>query len=157
VNVTVSVRPAATGDIPGLLTLIEQYWAFEDIAGFEPARVGMELRRMFGNPQLGAGWIAHVNGRPAGYLLAVYVFSLEHLGLTAEIDEFFLLPSCRGHGAGSRLLQAAESEFLRMKCTNVSLQLGRENHEARTFYRERGYSERSGYELLDKQLNRSNA
>jgi hypothetical protein len=27
------------------------------------------------------------------------VFSLEHLGLTAEIDEFFLLPSARGNEA----------------------------------------------------------
>jgi GNAT superfamily N-acetyltransferase len=93
-----------------------------------------------------------VNGKPAGYLLAVYVFSLEHLGVTAEIDEFFVLPSCRGHGAGSQLLQAAEAEFARMKCTNVSLQLGRGNDTARTFYRRQGYSERAGFELLDKML-----
>lgn len=117
---TSTVGPAVVGDIPVLLTLIEQYWAFEDIAG---------------------------------YLLAVYVFSLEHLGLTVEIDEFFVLPSCRGHGAGLRLLQLAEAEFARMKCANISLQLGRGNDAARAFYRERGYSERSGYELLDKKLN----
>lgn len=147
---TAIVRPAAAGDIPDLLALVEQYWAFEDIAGFDPARVSTALRRMFENPRLGAGWIVHVNGKPVGYLLAVYVFSLEHLGLTAEIDEFFLLPSCRGKGAGSLLLQVAEAEFTRTKCTNVSLQLGRGNAEARAFYRERGYSERPGYELLDK-------
>ncbi|MGE0032086.1 MAG: N-acetyltransferase family protein [Steroidobacteraceae bacterium] len=149
------VKRAAAADMPAMLPLIEQYWAFEDIAGFDPARVGMELKRLFADPRLGSGWLAHVNGKPAGYLLAVYVFSLEHLGLTAEIDEFFVLPSCRGHGAGSQLLQAAEAEFARMKCTNVSLQLGRGNDAARAFYRERGYSERSGYELLDKMLNRS--
>ena len=148
-----TVGPAVIGDIPVLLTLIEQYWAFEDIAGFDPARVGTELKRLFADPRLGAGWLAQVNGKPAGYLLAVYVFSLEHLGLTAEIDEFFVLPSCRGHGAGLQLLQSAEAEFARIKCTNVSLQLGRGNDAARAFYRERGYSERSGYELLDKMLN----
>ena len=146
------VRRTVAADIPALLPLIEQYWAFEDIAGFDPARVGRELGRLFADPQLGAGWIAEMNGKAAGYLLAVYVFSLEHLGVTAEIDEFFVLPSRRGHGAGSQLLQAAEAEFTRMNCTNVSLQLGRGNDAAREFYRRHGYSDRAGFELLDKML-----
>ena len=90
--------------------------------------------------------------RMSGYLLAVYVFSLEHLGLTAEIDEFFVLPSARGKGLGDALLRLAEAEFLRRGCTNVALQLGRGNDQARVFYRAHGYSERAGYELLDKML-----
>ena len=49
------------------------------------------------------GWIACIKGQAVGYLLAVYVFSLEHLGLTAEIDEFFVLPSARGKGLGDEL------------------------------------------------------
>ena len=149
------VRRVVAGDIPSLLTLVEQYWAFEDIADFDQAKVATQLQRLCGDPRLGAGWIAHANSQPAGYLLAVYVFSLERLGLTAEIDEFFVLPSCRGRGAGSQLLQAAEAEFARMKCTNVSLQLGRGNDAAREFYRRHGYSDRAGFELLDKMLNRS--
>lgn len=149
---TTTVRPAVAGDIPALLPLVEQYWAFEDITGFDRTRVGTELERLFADPRLGAGWLAETNGKPAGYLLAVYVFSLEHLGLTAEIDELFVLPSCRGQGAGSRLLKAAEARFVRMKCANVSLQLGRDNESAREFYRRHGYSDRAGFELLDKML-----
>ena len=102
--------------------------------------------------RLGAGWIAEVNGKPAGYLLAVYVFSLEHRGLTAEIDEFFVLPGHRGSGLGARMLATAEKTFTEAGCTNVALQLGRGNDAARAFYRERGYAERSGYELLEKML-----
>jgi GNAT superfamily N-acetyltransferase len=146
------VRPATPDDVGVLLPLVEEYWAFEDLAGFEPGKVGAELRRVLADPRLGAGWIAQVGGKPAGYLLAVFVFSLEHLGLTAEIDEFYLLPSARGRGAGSALLQAAEAEFRRRGCTNVFLQLGRGNGTAREFYRRRGYGERAGFELLDKML-----
>lgn len=148
----VEIRAAAASDIPALLPLVEQYWLFEDIAGFDPARVGRELGRAVDDPKLASGWIAFVRGEPVGYLLAVYVFSLEHLGLTAEIDEFFVLPSARGKGAGESLLQAAEAEFVRRGCTNVSLQLGRGNDGARDFYRRRGYGERSAFELLDKML-----
>jgi GNAT superfamily N-acetyltransferase len=146
------IRLVTAQDIPALLPLVEQYWLFEDIAGFDPARVGRELGRAVADTKLASGWIAFTRGQPVGYLLAVYVFSLEHLGLTAEIDEFFVLPSARGKGIGDSLLQLAEAEFVRRGCTNVALQLGRGNDGARDFYRRHGYAERAGYELLDKML-----
>jgi len=147
-----NVRRITAAEISAVLPLVEQYWIFEDIQGFHEAAIRRELERICADPRLGGGWIAEDGGRAVGYLLAVYVHSLEHLGLTAEIDEFFLLPSARGHGGGVAMLDAAEAEFRRMGCTNVSLQLGRGNDAAREFYRRRGYSERSGYELLDKML-----
>jgi ribosomal protein S18 acetylase RimI-like enzyme len=149
------IRQATALDIPALLPLVEQYWIFEDIAGFDGPRVGRELARAMASPDLASAGIALTKGQPVGYLLAVYVFSLEHLGLTAEIDEFFVLPSARGQGIGEELLRLAEAEFVRRGCTNVALQLGRGNDRARTFYRALGYGEREGYELLDKMLGRS--
>jgi GNAT superfamily N-acetyltransferase len=92
------IRPIDPQDIPLLLPLVEQYWLFEDIAGFEAAPVGRELARACADPKLASGWVAIARGEPVGYLLAVYVFSLEHLGHTAEIDEFFVLPSAHGKG-----------------------------------------------------------
>jgi ribosomal protein S18 acetylase RimI-like enzyme len=148
------IRPMTASDIPALLLLVEEYWIFEDIAGFDPARITAEFGRLLVDPVLGSAWIARAGHDAAGYLLAVYVFSLEHLGLTAEIDEFFVLPSFRGRDIGSELLRIAEAEFVRRQCTNVSLQLGRENELARAFYREHGYGERAGFELLDKMLPR---
>jgi ribosomal protein S18 acetylase RimI-like enzyme len=148
------IRPVAAADIPALVPLVEQYWIFEDIAGFDAARVGREIGAMLADPRLGSAWIARAKGQAVGYLLAVYVFSLEHLGLTAEIDEFFVLPSARGRKVGEELLRLAEAEFVRRKCTNVSLQLGRGNERARAFYRRQGYGERAGFELLDKMLPR---
>jgi GNAT superfamily N-acetyltransferase len=146
------VRPVTAADIPALLPLVEQYWIYEDITHYDAGRVRTQLERMCTDPTLASGWLAHSRGQPVGYLLAVYVFSLEHLGLTAEIDEFFVLPSARGRKIGDGLLKAAEAEFVRRGCTNVALQLGRGNERARVFYRAHGYAERSGYELLDKML-----
>jgi GNAT superfamily N-acetyltransferase len=146
------IRPITPADIPALGPLVEQYWIFEDIEGFDAVRVGRELAGLLADPRLGSGWIARVKGDAVGYLLAVYVFSLEHLGLTAEIDEFFVLPSARGWKIGEELLRLAEAEFVRRHCTNVSLQLGRGNERARAFYRRQGYGERAGFELLDKML-----
>jgi GNAT superfamily N-acetyltransferase len=146
------IQQATASDVPALLPLVAEYWSFETIPGFEPQRVAAQLGRLLSAPGLGTGWIAVVEGAAVGYLLAVYVFSLEHLGVTAEIDEFFVLPSQRGHGVGAELLRCAEAEFVRAGCTNVALQLSRGNDAAREFYHRHGYTERSAYELLDKML-----
>jgi ribosomal protein S18 acetylase RimI-like enzyme len=149
----VRVRRAGPADVPLLLPLVAAYWSFEGLAGFEERRVGAQLTRLLGEPRLGAGWLGFAGDKPAGYLLAVYVFSLEHLGLTAEIDELFVAPSTRGHGLGAALLAQAEAAFQAAGCTCVSLQLARGNQAGRAFYHRGGYRERAGYELLDKILN----
>jgi len=146
------IRPLHKSDVPGLLPLIAAYWQFEGIPGFDPDSVAEQVLCLLASPRLGVGWIAEKNGAPVGYLLAVYVFSLEHLGLTAEIDEFFVSPEHRGQGAGAELLKCAEAEFVRMGCTNVALQLSRGNSAARAFYQSQAYRDRAGYELLDKML-----
>src|SRR5690554_4957902 len=139
-------------DIPGLLPLIAAYWEFDSIPGFEAHRVAAQLERLFRNPNLGAGWVAIRDDTLVGYLLAVYVFSLEHLGLTAEIDEFFIRPSFRGGGTGARMLRTAEEAFRAAGCTNASLQIGRSNDAGRRFWVRQGYAPRANFELLDKAL-----
>jgi ribosomal protein S18 acetylase RimI-like enzyme len=148
----IAVQPATHADIGALLPLVEQYWRFEAIEGFDTRRIAGLLERVIADASLGHAWIARVDGNAAGYLLAVYVFSLEHQGLTAEIDELFVLSACRGLGVGSRLLDAAEGTFRAHGCSNVALQIGRDNAEARAFYRGHGYTDRAGFELVDKML-----
>lgn len=146
------VRRAAPGDVAALLALVAQYWAFEGLRGFQSADLQAPLARLLSSPALGAVWLAGDTRQPAGYLILVYVFSLEHRGMTSEIDEFFVAPGRRGSGAGARLLAAAEAESLARGCTNISLQVSGSNLRAREFYRRHGYSARSGYQLLEKDL-----
>ena len=149
---TTTILPATVEDIDSLLPMVEQYWRFENIEGFDPARMRALLTRVLDDASLGRAWIARVYGEPAGYLLAVYVFSLEFQGLTAEIDEFFVVPQHRGLGIGANMLAAAEAQFRIEECTNVSLQLGRSNEAARKFYRQHGFDARAGYEVVSKIL-----
>jgi ribosomal protein S18 acetylase RimI-like enzyme len=74
--------------------------------------------------------------------------------MTAEIDEFFVLPEYRGTGLGRELLVRAESVFRDAGCKSVSLQVGIGNDRARSFYRRQGYARRPGFELLEKPLSR---
>lgn len=150
--ITVDIRAATSADVPGIVPLVAEYWRFESIAGFSAVNVTQLLTRVCEDARLGRAWIASYEGVDVGYLLAVFVFSLEYQGLTAEIDEFFVLPKYRGYGAGARLLAAAEQGFRTEGCTNVSLQIGRANEEARRFYRGHGFEDRDGYDFVSKML-----
>jgi len=151
-SANVNIRPASAADIAHLVDLVREYWTFEGIDGFHQARTRACLRFFFKKPALGCLWLAEQESTPVGYLLACYVFSLEHGGLTAEIDEFFLLPEHRGAGLGRRLLETAEKAFVGAGCTNVALQLSHANDPGRAFYTHFGYHAREGYDLLDKML-----
>lgn len=146
------IQRATAKHIPDIVPLVEEYWRFEAIVDFNPQRIRMQIERVLLEPALGAVWIAEKNANLIGYLIMVYVFSLEHYGTTAEIDELFVLSSEREKGVGVQLLNIAESEAVQVGCTNVSLQLSKNNGKAREFYRRQGYTERSSYELLEKEL-----
>jgi GNAT superfamily N-acetyltransferase len=146
------VRQATAQDAAALAGLVEKYWRFECIDGFDPTVVHRNLVALLDDRRAGTGWVAWDADSPVGYLLAVFVFSLENGGLTAEIDEFFVLESHRGRGIGAHLLATCERYLNEAGCTNVALQLARNNDAAREFYRRNGYAPRNGYELLEKDL-----
>lgn len=106
------VRPARVEDIPALVPLVERYWAFEEVAGFDAANTARALQALLADERSGAGWMVVEGTTIVGSLLAVYVFSLEHGGLTVEIDEFFLDEGWRGAGLGRQFLETAEAALL---------------------------------------------
>jgi GNAT superfamily N-acetyltransferase len=146
-------RRARADDIPRLLTLIRRYWDFEGIEGFTALRVELVLKELLAHPaERGFIWVAESQGALVGYLIVVLVLSVEHQGLTGEIDELFVLPEVRSQGTGAGLLAAAEADLLRRGCVRLQLQLATGNVRARSFYERLGFAARAGYGLLDKPL-----
>jgi ribosomal protein S18 acetylase RimI-like enzyme len=87
-----------------------------------------------------------------GYLLAVFVFSPEHGGMMAEIDEVFVSRDMRSKGAGSLLMARAERELAARGLLRLQLELAVGNERARLFYTRHNFRRRAGYELIDKPL-----
>ena len=146
------IQLGTLADVPEIIALMEQYWAFEGIAGFEPGAMAILLEQVLSHPHLGMAWIAREGSELVGYLMAVFVFSFEYQGLAAEIDELFVLPHARSRGIGTALLDAAEKSIAEGGCTCIQLQLGSANRAAYAFYARRGYAARTKYELLAKQF-----
>jgi len=146
------IRFASTDDAAAIAALVESYWQFESIEGFDRLRIATLLEQLISEPQRGACWVAEADGRLAGYLLAVFVFSLEHGGLMAEIDEVFVSDEFRSAGLGSLLVTRAERDLAERGMVRLQLQLGVHNESARRFYQRHGFLRRAGYELFDKAL-----
>jgi ribosomal protein S18 acetylase RimI-like enzyme len=146
------IQSGALADVPQIVVLMEEYWSFEGLAGFEAARMSRLLARVLSHPRLGTVWIARDGSELVGYLIAVFIFSFEFQGLVAEIDELFVLPQARRHGIGTALLDVAEVSLAGAGCTCVQLQLDTVNRAAHAFYHRRGYAARTGYKLFGKQL-----
>jgi GNAT superfamily N-acetyltransferase len=146
------IRPAALADVGAVASLVARYWEFESIAGFDRPQVEAFLTRLLLAPERGACWVAATEGGLCAYLIAVYMLSLEHGGLMAEIDEIFVSPEMRSLGMGTRLLQHAERDLAQRGLVRLQLQLGVGNHRGRMFYERHGFHGRAGYELLDKPL-----
>jgi GNAT superfamily N-acetyltransferase len=146
------IRRATAADAPGIAPHMQRYWEFEGIVGFDQRRAGASLVGFLSNPQQGAAWIADDAGRIQGYLLAVLMFSFEHGGMMAEIDEFYVDTSRRSTGTGSLLLEAAERDLRAAGVVRLQLQLNVDNKRGRGFYRRKGFEARAGYELYEKPL-----
>ncbi|MEZ5649813.1 MAG: GNAT family N-acetyltransferase [Burkholderiaceae bacterium] len=143
---------ATIDDVHRLAPLVRAYWRAEEIPAPHGSQISETLARLLPMTEHCACWLAIADGRPVGYLLAVYVLSLEHLGMTAEIDECFVRDDQRGRGLGAALLATAEDEFRSRGCINASMQVARLNEGAQRFYARQGYGARSRYMLMDKAL-----
>lgn len=146
------IRRATLGDIAGIALLVERYWEFESIEDFDASRIAALLSGLLSQPERGACWVVEADGQLRGYLLASFMFSLEHGGLMAEIDEVFVTQELQSSGLGSQLVTQAERELTQQGLVRLQLQLGVGNERARSFYERRGFRRRAGYELLDKPL-----
>jgi len=146
------VRLAARADVAGIAALAERHWEFEGLGGFDRPRIEAILGNLISAPQLGACWVAEADGRLCGYLVAVFMLSLEHGGLMAEIDEVFVSEDMRSAGLGALLVTTAERDLAARGLRRLQLQLGADNERARSFYERHGFRPRAGYHLLDKPL-----
>jgi ribosomal protein S18 acetylase RimI-like enzyme len=143
----IEIRAAGSSDARQLLPLMQAYWRHDGIAGYESARLRRQLDEFLSTPAYGCGWLATHAGVAVGYLFCTLVYSFEHGGLMAEIDELFVDPEHRRHGVGQALLARARTQLAARGCGWLQLQVADGNTQSQAFYSRLGFKEKSGYRL----------
>jgi ribosomal protein S18 acetylase RimI-like enzyme len=146
------ISSARTESIPVLVELMRQYWEYEQIRGFAATQAEQMLHSFFAHPELGRGWIAYSDQQVLGHLLCSCVFSFEHGGPTAAIDELYVVSAARGQGVGRLLVQTAEQEMRALGCVHIEMEVSARNVRAQRFYSLLGFATRAGYSVMHKAL-----
>jgi len=144
---SIDIREAATSDTEQLLPLIDAYWRHDHIAGYEPARLRRQVDEFLSTPAYGRGWLATRSGVAVGYLLCTFVYSFEHGGLMAEIDELFVAAEYRQQGIGQALLARMRAALAARGCVCLQMQVADGNTRTQGFYSRLGFKEKTGYRL----------
>jgi len=75
----------------------------------------------------------------AGVAWVSFTWSLEHGGLTAWLEELYIVPERRDSGLGTALLRAAEERARAAGCEAVDLEVDAEHTRAARLYQREGY------------------
>jgi len=132
------------------LPLARAYWKFEKIRGFQPKKHQKLITKILKKRCLGEVWVAEEGDRLIGYLVVVFLMSLEYGGISAEIDELYVDRPERGRGVGKALLKAAGKFLSQQEIVQISLRVGKSNHNAIRFYKKLGFRKRNEYLVMDR-------
>jgi ribosomal protein S18 acetylase RimI-like enzyme len=143
----VQIIDISLSDIELLLPLIEAYWRHDNIAGYERPRLRRQLREFLSEPAYGCGWLATRTDIALGYLLCSFVYSFEHGGPMAEIDELFVAAPYRQQGIGQALLARARTDLAARGHHCLQMQVADDNAQAQGFYTRLGFKQKTGYRL----------
>ena len=127
------LAPFLETDTATLLPMIRDF-CIEDGVPYEKSIPAL-LRELLVSPQLGCVFMLR-NGRATiGYAVLSWRFCLEYGGKIAHLDEFYLTPPARGHGAGAALIEAIASHCATQGAHRILLDTVVVNSGAREFYR----------------------
>jgi len=130
--------------------LARAYWKFEKISGFQPKDYRRLAVKILKNPSLGRIWVAVEGDRLIGYLVLVFLMSLEYGGIAVEIDELYVDRLYRGRGVGESLLQAADMRLSTQGVASISLRVGKSNRAGIRFYEKLGFRRRNEFLVMDR-------
>lgn len=155
--VDVTVRPADTGDVPGIRRVARRGWhaAYEDVLARETIEAKLdewydpETVRGYVERE-GVGYFVAVDdGQVLGYATGGPSDKGEDVGFLGAI---YVDPDYWGEGIGSRLLDRIESFLAERGYERLRFRVLAENDVGTSFYRSRGYEavEETQTELADE-------
>lgn len=99
---------AGLQDTADLLSLARAFHAEDD---HPLSRAGKTaLCQLLADPSLGFAALLRRNGRPAGYAVVCFGFSIEWGGRDAFLDDLYIVPAARGAGVGTWMVECLSSE-----------------------------------------------
>lgn len=143
----VAIERATQADFNAVLPLLERFFAEE---GFDTPRtqIGERLLELIRAAD-SAVFLARFEDSPVGVATVTTSTGIE-FGLSAELEDLYVVPDSRGSGVGSALIRAVHDWCRSLGCSVVEVVVtpeGQAAHNLMEYYRGRGFQE-TGRTLL---------
>lgn len=100
------VRKLRPEDRPAFISFATQFYSTDSVANPIPEKNMQDaFDEMIADSPYLDGFFILEKGRPAGYAILNYTYSMEFGGRVAMLDELFILPDYQGEGLGGAFLQ----------------------------------------------------
>jgi GNAT superfamily N-acetyltransferase len=142
---TVSIRPLQRQDVPTLLTLIDGLAEYERLDPPDAAARERLAHDAFADPPLFWVLLAEVDGVPVGYAFFFFTYSTFLARPTLYLEDIFVLPDWRGHGAGFALFRACVEQAVTRDCGRMDWQVLSWNEPSIKFYERLGARQLEGW------------
>jgi GNAT superfamily N-acetyltransferase len=130
------IRRATPADRDAVLTLLR--------AQFEEHEIGTDvlppaIDGLLAVPERGALFLAIDDGTAVGIAALLYLWTLEHGGPAAWLDELYVVPERRNAGVGKQLLDTALAEARAHGALAVDLEVDADHQRAAHLYQRAGF------------------
>jgi GNAT superfamily N-acetyltransferase len=136
--VSCAVRQATRDDVPLILRFIKGLADYEKLAHEVVATEDSLRATLFGSSPQAEIIIASIDTQPVGFCLYFHNYSTFLAKRGLYIEDLFVLPEFRGHGAGKALLREAARIALARECGRMEWSVLDWNEPAIQFYRSIG-------------------
>jgi GNAT superfamily N-acetyltransferase len=145
------VREAGQDDVVTLAGLMRAFYAESGFA-LPEQRAASAFAALLARPGLGRVWLIERGGEAAGYIVVTFVFAMEHGGLAAVVDDFFVRPEARGEGLGKAALAVVRRACEDLGLRALRVEVGDDNQVAIAVYRGAGFGPLPGHALMQLAL-----
>lgn len=136
---TLQIDLARDGDISELCGLLGILFEQEREFTADPLRQRQALTAMLPDAERGQILVARQDGCIVAMVSLLYGISTALGGRIAWLEDMIVLPSHRGRGIGSRLLEHAIAHARDQRCLRLTLLTDADNLAAQRFYRSKGF------------------
>jgi GNAT superfamily N-acetyltransferase len=133
------VRTARAADAAAATSLLAAQLG-EHGVDLEAARLRAAVDGLIARPERGAVLVAELEGAVVGVACLAFIWTLEHGGASAWLDELYVTPAHRGRGLGEALLAAAIAHARERGHAAIDLEIEAGHERVESLYRREGFT-----------------